>query len=152
MPGTRTTQSVGPVLGVCYPVDPNLTVDESNLTDLNARVIVYNKALGLGKFDATVSDADGNERNVIVGATAAVAHASRHTIEEPTPTESQPAIDVRQTPNVSTPKKKKSNNIFETLYDAEEFPTAPPEAAAYSAPRASARLSEQRSEGEECMR
>ena len=75
MPGTRTTQSVGPVLGVCYPVDPNLTADESNLTDLNARVIVYNKALGLGKFDATVSDADGNERNVIVGATAAVAHA-----------------------------------------------------------------------------
>ena len=38
-------------------------------------MIVYNKALGLGKFDATVSDADGNERNVIVGATAAVAIA-----------------------------------------------------------------------------
>ena len=72
MPGTRTTQNVGPVLGACYPVDAILVSDEANLTDRNARVIVYTKALGLGKFDAVVSDAEGNEHHVIVGATAAV--------------------------------------------------------------------------------
>ena len=39
-------------------------------------MIVYTKALGLGKFDAVVSDAEGNEHHVIVGATAAVSETS----------------------------------------------------------------------------
>ena len=80
MPGTRTTQNVGPILGALYPIDADLVSDEVNLTERhrNARSIVYKKPLGQGKFDAVVTDTEGNEHGVVVGATAAVAHASRH--------------------------------------------------------------------------
>ena len=80
MPGTRTTQNVGPVLGTCYPVDVTLVADEVNLWERNAKLIVYKKTLGQGKFEAVISDAEGNEHDVVVGATAAVAHASRHAL------------------------------------------------------------------------
>ena len=85
MPGTRTTQNVGPVLGSCYPVDVALVADEVNLWERNAKLIVYKRTQGQGKFEAVISDAEGNEHDVIVGATAAVAHASRHTLNEPKP-------------------------------------------------------------------
>ena len=70
MPGTRTTQNVGPVLGTCYPVDVTLVADEVNLWERNAKLIVYKKTLGQGKFEAVISDAEGNEHDVVVGATA----------------------------------------------------------------------------------
>ena len=75
MPGTRTTQSVGPILGALYPIDADLVSDEVNLTERhrNARSIVYKKPLGQGKFDAVVTETEGNEHGVVVGATAAVA-------------------------------------------------------------------------------
>jgi len=71
MPGTRTTQNVGPVLGSCYPVDVALVADEVNLWERNAKLIVYKRTQGQGKFEAVISDAEGNEHDVIVGATAA---------------------------------------------------------------------------------
>ena len=85
MPGTRTTQNVGPILGALYPIDADLVSDEVNLTERhrNARSIVYKKPLGQGKFDTVVTDTEGNEHGVVVGATAAVAHASRHVVEAP---------------------------------------------------------------------
>ena len=70
MPGTRTTQNVGPILGSCYPVDVALVADEVNLWERNAkRSIVYKRssAKDQGKFEAVISDAEGNEHGVIVG-------------------------------------------------------------------------------------
>ena len=89
MPGTRTTQNVGPILGARYPIDAELVSDEVNLNecDRTASGIVYKEPHGQGKFGAVIADADGNERHVVVGATAAVAHASRHVVEEPLPRE-----------------------------------------------------------------
>ena len=62
MPGTRTTQNVGPVLGTCYPVDVTLVADEVNLWERNAKLIVYKKTLGQGKFEAVISDAEARRR------------------------------------------------------------------------------------------
>ena len=126
MPGTRTTQSVGPVLGSRYPVDARLVSDESNLKDRQGSFIVYNKPSGVGgaSFEAVVTDADGNEHQVLVGAAAAVAHASRHTIDTPKDT-TQPST-AGGTSNVITPKKKKSGNRFDTLSEAEESRRRPP--------------------------
>ena len=56
MPGTRTTQNVGPVLGSCYPVDVALVADEVNLWERNAKLIVYKRTQGQGKFEAVISD------------------------------------------------------------------------------------------------
>ena len=77
MPGTRTTTSVGPILGARYPIDAELVSDEVNLNecDRTASGIVYKEPHGQGKFGAAIVDADGNERHVVVGATAAVATA-----------------------------------------------------------------------------
>ena len=74
MPGTRTTTSVGPILGARYPIDAELVSDEVNLNecDRTASGIVYKEPHGQGKFGAVIADADGNERHVVVGATAAV--------------------------------------------------------------------------------
>ena len=86
MPGTRTTQNVGPILGARYPIDADLVSDEVNLNEQDrtaSGIVVYKKPQGQGKFEAVVVDAEGNERGVIIGATAAVAHASRHVVEEP---------------------------------------------------------------------
>ena len=56
MPSTRTTQSVGPVLGSRYPVDARLVSDESNLKDRQGAFIVYNKPSGVGgaSFEAVM--------------------------------------------------------------------------------------------------
>ena len=146
MPGTRTTTSVGPILGARYPIDAELVSDEVNLNecDRTASGIVYKEPHGQGKFGAAIVDADGNERHVVVGATAAVAHASRHVVEEPLPREPAKQGNVGEKPLPSTPKKKKNGNPFETLYDADEFPDSTPRPPEYTAPRSSARLSEQR--------
>ena len=145
MPGTRTTQNVGPVLGTCYPVDVTLVADEVNLWERNAKLIVYKKTLGQGKFEAVISDAEGNEHDVVVGATAAVAHASRHTVDEHTPKETPQASNVSKGPSAeTTPKKNTRGNRFDALYDEEESAMASPAEEPYSAPRSSARLSEQR--------
>ena len=68
MPGTRTTTSVGPILGARYPIDAELVSDEVNLNecDRTASGIVYKEPHGQGKFGAVVYDADGNERCVVV--------------------------------------------------------------------------------------
>ena len=106
MPGTRTTQNVGPVLGSCYPVDVALVADEVNLWERNAKLIVYKRTQGQGKFEAVISDAEGNEHDVIVGATAAVAHASRHTLNEPKPKDTpQTSNDTKGPSAEATPKK-----------------------------------------------
>ena len=145
MPGTRTTQNVGPVLGSCYPVDVALVADEVNLWERNAKLIVYKRTQGQGKFEAVISDAEGNEHDVIVGATAAVAHASRHTLNEPKPKDTpQTSNDTKGPSAEATPKKNNTGNRFYALCDEEESAVASPDAASYSAPRSSARLSEQR--------
>ena len=145
MPGTRTTQNVGPVLGSCYPVDVALVADEVNLWERNAKLIVYKRTQGQGKFEAVISDAEGNEHDVIVGATAAVAHASRHTLNEPKPKDTpQTSNDTKGPSAEATPKKNNTGNRFDALCDEEESAVASPDAASYSAPRSSARLSEQR--------
>ena len=139
MPGTRTTTSVGPILGARYPIDAELVSDEVNLNecDRTASGIVYKEPHGQGKFGAAIVDADGNERHVVVGATAAVAHASRHVVEEPLSREPSKQGNVGEKPLPSTPKKKKNGNPFETLYDADEFPDSTPRPPEYTAPRSS---------------
>ena len=133
MPGTRTTQNVGPVLGSCYPVDVALVADEVNLWERNAKLIVYKRTQGQGKFEAVISDAEGNEHDVIVGATAAVAHASRHTLNEPKPKDTpQTSNDTKGPSAEATPKKNNTGNRFDALCDEEESAVASPDAASYS--------------------
>ena len=115
MPGTRTTQNVGPVLGSCYPVDVALVADEVNLWERNAKLIVYKRTQGQGKFEAVISDAEGNEHDVIVGATAAVAHASRHTLNEPKPKDTpQTSNDTKGPSAEATPKKNNTGKRSES--------------------------------------
>ena len=135
MPGTRTTQNVGPILGARYPIDADLVSDEVNLNEQDrtaSGIVVYKKPQGQGKFEAVVVDAEGNERGVIIGATAAVAHASRHVVEEPSAKESvKTNAGGRSLP--STPKKTKEGNPFATLFDADEFPESSPRPPEYTA-------------------